>query len=104
MICVDWKEYAADLSYATAKLRAKHIGKDLANVLNKITYNMTRGTENLHLVGHSMGAHIVGFAGKILRNRIFRITGMCCASDTADSSITHRIRFHASVYLLVNCI
>jgi len=29
---------------------------------------------------------------------------VCCARDTADSSITHWIRFHASVYLLVYCL
>jgi len=73
---MDWKQYSTDLIYATAKVRAKYIGKDLAKVLLKITYNMTQGTKNLHLIGHSMGAHIVGFTGKILANQIPRITGV----------------------------
>lgn len=75
VICVDWRQYSTDLSYAGAKLRAKHIAKDIAMVLNKITYNMTRGVDGLHLIGHSMGAHIVGFTGKILTDQIPRITG-----------------------------
>lgn len=75
VICVDWKQYSTDLTYAGAKLRAKPIGKDIAKVLNKITYNMTEGTRDLHLIGHSMGAHIVGFTGKILINQVPRITG-----------------------------
>lgn len=75
MICVDWKQYSMDVSYQIAKVRAKHVGKDIAKVLRRITHNMTVGVENLHLIGHSMGAHIVGFTGKILTNQIPRITG-----------------------------
>lgn len=75
MLCVDWKQYSTDLTYAVAKARAKHIGKDIAKVLNRITYNMTKGADNIHLIGHSMGAHIVGFTGKYLPDKIFRITG-----------------------------
>lgn len=76
VICVDWRQYSTDLSYAGAKLRAKHIAKDIACVLKKITYNMTVGVHDLHLIGHSMGAHITGFVGKILNDpRVPRITG-----------------------------
>ncbi|VVC41779.1 Triacylglycerol lipase family,Lipase/vitellogenin,Lipase, N-terminal,Alpha/Beta [Cinara cedri] len=76
VICVDWEEYAADMTYATAKIRAKHIAKDIAKVLTRITYNMTEAVDSIHLIGHSMGAHIVGFVGKILTNQIPRITGL----------------------------
>lgn len=73
---MDWKQYSTDLTYAVAKARAKHIGKDIANVLLRITDNMTEGVDGLHLIGHSMGAHIVGFTGKNLAfEEIPRITG-----------------------------
>lgn len=75
MICVDWKRYSTDLSYAVATMRAKHIGHDIAQVLTRITYNLTKGVENIHLIGHSMGAHIAGFVGKNLVDKIPRITG-----------------------------
>lgn len=75
VICVDWKQYSTDILYAVAKARAKHIAKDIANVLSRITNNMTEGIEDMHLIGHSMGAHIVGFVGKRLTNLIPRITG-----------------------------
>lgn len=75
MICVDWKQYSTDLTYAVAKARAKHIGYDIAKVLRKITHNMTQAVEHIHLIGHSMGAHIVGFTGKNLTKQVPRITG-----------------------------
>lgn len=76
VICVDWKQYSTDLSYAVARARAKHIARDIAKVLTRITYDLTIGVETMHLIGHSMGAHIVGFVGKNLVDRIPRITGL----------------------------
>jgi len=75
VICVDWKQYSTDLSYGVAKIRAKHIGHDIAKVLTRITNNLTEGVENIHVIGHSMGAHIAGFVGKNLVDKIPRITG-----------------------------
>lgn len=63
------------MTYAAAKTKAKLIAKDIAEVLDRITYNMTKGADMVHLIGHSMGAHIVGFVGKIMINQIPRITG-----------------------------
>lgn len=76
VICVDWKQYSTDLSYAVARARAKHIARDIAKVLTRITYDLTIGVETMHLIGHSMGAHIVGFVGKNLVDKIPRITGI----------------------------
>ncbi|CAI6367379.1 unnamed protein product [Macrosiphum euphorbiae] len=76
VICVDWKQYSTDLSYSVARSRAKHIAHDIAKILTRITYDLTEGVETLHLIGHSMGAHIVGFVGKELTNKIPRITGL----------------------------
>lgn len=76
MICVDWTQYSTDLSYAMATLRAKRIGKDVSKFLKRITDDLTEGVENIHLIGHSLGAHIVGFTGKKLAGWIPRITGI----------------------------
>lgn len=84
---MDWRQYSTDLTYAGAKLRAKHIAKDIANVLKKVTYNMTVGVQDLHLVGHSMGAHITGFVGKILIDPMVpRITGKSTATPGRGTS------------------
>jgi len=61
--------------YASAKLNAKFIGYDIANVLKILTNDMGVGFENIHLIGHGLGAHIVGYTGKKLSGKISRITG-----------------------------
>lgn len=75
VICVNWIQLSFYIQYKVSKQNAKYIGYDIANLLKKITKNMTKGVENIHLIGHSMGAHIVGFTGKTLTGQIARITG-----------------------------
>lgn len=101
MICVDWKQYSTDLTYAVAKIRAKYIGYDIAKVLRKITYDMTQGVENIHLIGHSMGAHIVGFTGKNLTNQIPRITGsmVSCLNYCDLCSIINFVLWRSYVFV-----
>ncbi|XP_050427496.1 lipase member H-B-like [Adelges cooleyi] len=76
VVCVDWKQYSTDVTYATAKLKAKYIGYDIAKMVLRLTKNFSEGVEGVHLIGHSLGAHICGFAGKKLNNGLPRITGL----------------------------
>jgi len=76
VICVDWKQLTYDLFYASAKINVKYIGYDIAKVLTILTNNMKVGSENIHLIGHGMGAHVVGYTGKKLNGQIPRITGI----------------------------
>ena len=69
-----------DLMYVSAKINVKYIGYDIAKVLKILTNNMKVGSENIHLIGHGMGAHIVGYTGKKLNGQIPRITGTYMSS------------------------
>ncbi|XP_015373142.1 PREDICTED: pancreatic lipase-related protein 2-like isoform X2 [Diuraphis noxia] len=74
VICVDWMQFSFDILYESAKINSKYIGYDIANVLKILTNNMSVGSENIHLIGHGLGAHIVGYTGKKLSGKISRIT------------------------------
>ncbi|KAL5241647.1 hypothetical protein ACI65C_009057 [Semiaphis heraclei] len=76
VICVDWMQFSFDIMYESAKLNAKYIGNDIANVLEILTNKMSVGFENIHLIGHGLGAHIVGYTGKQLSGKMSRITGL----------------------------
>ncbi|XP_022170472.1 inactive pancreatic lipase-related protein 1-like isoform X2 [Myzus persicae] len=86
VICVDWKQYSTDISYAVAKARSKYIALDIVKMLLKITYNMTEGCyETIHVIGHSMGAHIAGHVGKNLPG-LYRISGLDPAKPMYEKS------------------
>lgn len=52
------------------------VGKHYGVYLNYLVENVGLNPENIHLVGHSLGAHVSGFAARELRQgTIGRITG-----------------------------
>ena len=70
---LDWSDLAFD-NYIIVALRVKEIAKVVAQNLEKFAL---LGTEirSLHIIGHSLGAHIGGFIGKYSKFPISRITG-----------------------------
>ncbi|XP_066142156.1 phospholipase A1-like [Euwallacea fornicatus] len=67
IIQVDW-EQPARLPY----LHSSKITKDVGNLVGKFIANSNIYPKNVHLIGHSLGSHIAGFAGK----RVFQDTNM----------------------------
>ncbi|XP_075974634.1 lipase member I-like [Anticarsia gemmatalis] len=85
VILLDWEEEAKSgsfgipLGYALSAVpNARRVGKELGEALMDLSaagVNMT----DIHLVGHSLGAHIMGIAGKRVRDHgrvVARITGL----------------------------
>ncbi|XP_050430934.1 lipase member H-A-like [Adelges cooleyi] len=62
-------------TYGISAMRTRTVGKTIGKFIN---YLKDRGQDlnDVHLIGHSLGAHIVGFAGKRLNGRLGRITGL----------------------------
>lgn len=75
VIIVDWSPIANTQFYPSPM----HETKDVANYYAKfVKYLIRNGLDvnKLHLIGHSLGAHISGFVGGIIGNQtIARITG-----------------------------
>ncbi|XP_059049577.1 phospholipase A1 VesT1.02-like [Achroia grisella] len=85
VVLLDWEEEAKSgllgipLGYVlNAVPKAKKIGDNMGDALVNLAnagFNMTQ----VHLLGHSLGAHIMGFAGKRAREQgyvVSRITGL----------------------------
>ena len=83
VILVDW-EGGANVwlwQYEGAASNTRVVGAYLAKILElleKTGYPM----ENVHCVGHSLGAQTCGFAGKLLHTQMARITGVYCGVHT----------------------
>ncbi|CAG5058859.1 unnamed protein product [Parnassius apollo] len=85
LILLDWEEEAKmgalgfTVSYVTsAAPNAKRIGEELGNSL-LILVNAGLDLNSIHLMGHSLGAQLMGYTGRFMRQRgkaVSRITGL----------------------------
>lgn len=104
LIFMDWGT-AAQGSYSQVAARTSGMGSFLANFLMKL-FEMGADRRAVHIVGHSLGAHIAGFAGKRIRPRIGRITGLDAAgpcfgkflSNSANDRLAHDDAHEVDVY------
>ncbi|CAD7080185.1 unnamed protein product [Hermetia illucens] len=69
VIVMDWSEAADDLNYILSSFRTEPAGKKLANFIKFLVKNAGLDTNNTYLIGHSLGAHVVGVAGKQLQEK-----------------------------------
>ncbi|XP_053168561.1 pancreatic lipase-related protein 2-like isoform X2 [Hemicordylus capensis] len=80
-IAVDWED-GAKCTYFIASSNTRVLGAEIAYLINTFTKMYAYCPAHIHLIGHSLGAHTAGEAGRRLRgvNRIFpglgRITGL----------------------------
>ncbi|XP_063063459.1 lipase member H [Engraulis encrasicolus] len=75
VLVVDWNRGAANLNYFTAVTNTR---KTAANITGFIQKMQEKGTSlnSIHLIGVSLGAHVAGFIGAMLRGKVGRITGL----------------------------
>lgn len=91
VIIVDWSPIAQTPFYPAPMYETNDVAKYYAKFVN---FLISKGldTNKLHLIGHSLGAHISGFVGEIIGNQtIARITGNL------------RYLFHRNVNLFFVC-
>ncbi|RNA11918.1 pancreatic triacylglycerol lipase-like [Brachionus plicatilis] len=70
VILVDWEEGAAAPNYFAASENVQVIGQKIADFIRESNIDASK----VHCIGHSLGAHACGFAGKSKKLR--RITGL----------------------------
>lgn len=74
VIVVDWRGVAGG-SYLSAANQVPAIGNHVGNIIQWIFNNFGGNFDQLHLIGFSLGAHVVGNAGRALGGRPIRVTG-----------------------------
>lgn len=71
---MEWRRLASS-DYVRAVAGVPAVGRGLGQFLNFLNSVTGVSFENMHLVGFSLGAHIVGNAGRELNGAVARITG-----------------------------
>lgn len=75
-LAVDWSEAASNNFYFTPARQTREVGKYIAEMIDFMCKDKGADINKFHLIGHSLGAHTVGYAGMfVTAGRIQRITG-----------------------------
>lgn len=77
VIAVDWRELADNSFYFTPMAQTREVGKKIAEMIDELVSKKGANITNFHLIGHSLGAHSVAYAGSYTKTgRVGRITGI----------------------------
>ncbi|KAH8257829.1 hypothetical protein KR038_001725, partial [Drosophila bunnanda] len=75
VIVVDWAR-ARSVDYATSVMAVGSTGKKVAKMINFLKDNYGMDLGNLYVIGHSLGAHVAGYAGKNTNGQVHTIVGL----------------------------
>ncbi|KAH8306409.1 hypothetical protein KR018_010765, partial [Drosophila ironensis] len=75
IIVVDWAR-ARSVDYATSVLAVAKTGKKVAAMVNFLKDSHGLSLDSLYLIGHSLGAHVAGYAGKNIDGEPHTIVGL----------------------------
>ncbi|XP_008554216.2 pancreatic triacylglycerol lipase [Microplitis demolitor] len=102
VICVNWFPVSAKEYRIAAKL-TRQIGDYIGKFIDYLKINGNISLSMIHILGHSLGAHIAGFAGNKLSGKIGRITGMDPARPLFEAPIlkdtSDRLDFSDAIFV-----
>ncbi|XP_071747212.1 inactive pancreatic lipase-related protein 1 isoform X2 [Lepeophtheirus salmonis] len=75
VFCLDWSKGAKPPYYVQAAANTQMVGKLIAMFFELVNKNIGFVNNNTHLIGFSLGAHVVGYAGSLLPH-LKRISGL----------------------------
>ncbi|XP_012548787.2 phospholipase A1 member A [Bombyx mori] len=97
IISVDWS-YLSRSDYTTAVRGVPGVGRAVGQFLTFLNQATGAAFSNMHLAGFSLGAHVVGNAGRELGGRVARITGLDPAGPLWNTN-SNRLRPGDGVYV-----
>ncbi|XP_050350410.1 pancreatic triacylglycerol lipase-like [Nymphalis io] len=97
VIVMDWRRLALS-TYPTAVAGVPAVGRGLGQFINFLSRTTGASLSTIHLVGFSLGAHIVGNAGRELGGRVARVTGLDPAGPLWNVN-SNRLRASDGIYV-----
>lgn len=88
VINVDWSKGAITANYFTAKDRVEEVGYVISDFLQYLEVYGGIQRRNVYIIGHSLGGHIAGFAGKKLQEDGEGKVNAIVALDPAEPGYT----------------
>lgn len=75
VIAVDWKPIAESALYPIVAFQTKDVGAYIGLFLDALSDRYNVHGNEIHLIGHSLGAHVMGRAASTSKLTVNRITG-----------------------------
>lgn len=75
VIAVDWSPIADSALYPIVAFQTKDVGAYVGHFLDALSDRYNVHGSRVHLIGHSLGAHIMGRAASTSKLTVNRITG-----------------------------
>ncbi|XP_057318075.1 pancreatic triacylglycerol lipase-like [Microplitis mediator] len=88
IIIVDWAGGSLPL-YTQATANTRLVGLEIAHLVKHLHMNYGLEMGDVHLIGHSLGAHTAGYAGEKLEGEVGRITGLDPAEPNFQGMPSH---------------
>ncbi|XP_050003789.1 pancreatic lipase-related protein 2-like [Alexandromys fortis] len=101
-ICVDWR-HGAKAEYTQAAYNTRVVGAEIAYLVQVLSTELNYSPENVHLIGHSLGSHVAGEAGRRLEGHLGRITGLDPA-EPCFQGLPEEVRLDPSDAMFVDVI
>jgi len=77
VFCVDWSSAAESINYLGARYSVAEVGGVVASFVDFLNEKAGVSFSSVNLIGHSLGAHVSGYAGKqVKRGKIPKIFGL----------------------------
>ena len=101
VLSVDWGGGSLPL-YSQAAANTRLVGLEVARLVNKLIAEHSVAAENVHIIGHSLGSHIAGYAGERIPG-LGRISGLDPA-EPLFQGMPHFVRLDPTDALFVDVI
>ncbi|XP_072756273.1 pancreatic lipase-related protein 2-like [Anoplolepis gracilipes] len=75
IICVNWSA-GSTKEYLTAVKLIRQVGEYVAAFIKFLGSEAQVSYDDVHILGHSLGAHVAGYVGNYLSGKLGRITGL----------------------------
>ncbi|XP_039961100.1 pancreatic triacylglycerol lipase-like [Bactrocera neohumeralis] len=87
VFAINWRDQADSIYYLKPARYAIHVGRAVSRLIDSLVEERQADPQRIHLIGHSLGAHIMGYAGSYARHRVGRITGLDPARPAFENCI-----------------